>query len=480
MGITSSFTRLYDVDSVTASRRTVAEIRRPGFSFLLEAGVTPRFAHGCESDLSHTIFRFDERSSAWEPFAVKPGEVLIPMTISSDGKELLATVAEQGAPAKLIRQGIAGSERRVLAEDAVGDIGLIERGPFRSGPFAAGTSLGMPTLRYFDPASPMAQLHAALSAQFPGRFVHFRNFSRDGEKLLFSVASDRDPGAFYLFDRATGRASLLFASKPWIEPERMAEQRPIRFAARDGLELHGYLTLPPDRGDRKLPLVLLPHGGPHGVNDDWFFDTDAQFLASRGYAVLQVNIRGSSGRGEKFDALGHRQWGGQMVDDLIDGVRWTLAQGFVDAERICAHGASYGAYAAMMSAIRTPGMFKCAVGYAGLYDLAMIYDEYDAKSSATSYNYTVKVIGRDAAELAATSPTRQADKLTIPVLLVHGADDGVTPRAQVEAMRDALKKVGRPPEWFVVEDEGHGFYAPKNRRAFYEKLEAFLAKHIGE
>jgi dipeptidyl aminopeptidase/acylaminoacyl peptidase len=349
------------------------------------------------------------------------------------------------------------------------------------GPFAAGTSVGVPKLTYIvDPTRSDAALHKTLSAQFPEQYVHFAGVSMDGTRTLFGVSSDRDPGAVYVFDAAGGKAALLYENRPWVKPERMAEQRPINFKARDGTQLHGYLTLPPSRGDSKLPLVLLPHGGPHGIADTWFFNNDAQFLASRGYAVLQINFRGSGGRGPGFEAAGYRKWGGLMIDDLVDGVRWIAAQGTVDEKRICSFGVSFGAYASMMTAIRAPELVKCAVGYAGVYDLPMIYDEPDAKLGGKAYRYYLKALGQDMAELNAYSPTRLADKLAAPVLLVHGGADEVTPPAQAQAMRESLIKAGRPPEWFYVSGEGHGFYAEKNRQAFYEKLEAFLAKHIGK
>ena len=169
-----------------------------------------------------------------------------------------------------------------------------------------------------------------------------------------------------------------------------------------------------------------------------------------------------------------------MIDDLVDGVRWIVAQGAVDEKRICSFGASFGAYAAMMTAIRAPELVKCAVGYSGVYDLPMIYDEADAKEGGKAYRYYLRALGKDMAELSSYSPTRLADKLAAPVLLVHGSADEVTPPAQAQAMREALTKAGRPPEWMYVYGEGHGFYSEKNRQAFYEKLEAFLTKHIGK
>ncbi|MEQ1683296.1 MAG: S9 family peptidase [Burkholderiaceae bacterium] len=480
-GATARTSRLYDIDTVTGGRRTVTEINQPGFRFVVQADGKPRFAYGYDDDAEFAVFKLDEDKREWLPFTNADKGDLRPISISLENTKLLSTLSVRGGPRVLVSEGLDGSDRRTLVAHATGDIDQFEWGPRYQGPFAAGTSVGVPKLSYIvDPARSDAALHKTLSAQFPGQYVEFASVSLDGTRTLFTVKGDRDPGAVYVFDAPSGKAALLYENRPWIKPERMAEQRPVSFKARDGMQLHGYLTLPPNRGDGKLPLVLLPHGGPHGIADEWFFDTDAQFLASRGYAVLQVNFRGSGGRGPAFETAGYRQWGGLMMDDLVDGVRWIAAQGTVDEKRICSFGASFGAYAAMMTAIRAPELVKCAVGYAGVYDLPMIYDEPDAKRGGKAYQYYLKALGQDMAELNAYSPTRLADKLTAPVLLVHGGADEVTPPAQADAMRAALVKAGRPPEWFYVSGEGHGFYAEKNRQAFYEKLEAFLAKHIGK
>ena len=480
-GYTTRTSRLYDINTVSTGRRTVAEFNQADYSFLAQADGTARFAYGYDDNAEAAVYKFDDAKREWLPFSEASKGDLRPISISTDNTTVLASLSTRGGPRALVTQIIDGDHTRtVVAQSPAGNVDIIEWGLFERPPFAAGTAVGAPKLTYFDADRSDAKLHKTLSAQFPGEYVHFVDTTRDGKRTLFGVASDRDPGAFYVFDADTGKAALLFETKPWIQAERMAEQRPISFKSRDGVDLHGYLTLPNERGDGKLPMVLLPHGGPHDVADEWFYDNDAQFLASRGYAVLQVNFRGSGGRGPQFDTAGYRQWGGRMIDDLVDGVRWIVAQGTVDEKRICAYGASFGAYASMMSAIRAPEMFKCAIGYAGLYDLPLIYDERDSKVGGKTYRYFQTVIGQDATQLAAYSPSRQGDKLATPVLLVHGSADETTPPVQFDAMREALVKAGRPPETMYVSGEGHGFYSEKNRGAFYAKLEAFLAKHIGK
>jgi dipeptidyl aminopeptidase/acylaminoacyl peptidase len=298
--------------------------------------------------------------------------------------------------------------------------------------------------------------------------------------LLFGVSSDRDPGSYYLLDRKSMKASLLFSTLETIDPDKMAPRRPVSFRARDGLELHGYLTMPAHAPGTRVPLVLMPHGGPFGVYDDWFYHNDAQFLASRGYAVLQVNFRGSGGRGLDFKEAGYLEWGGKIQDDLVDGVRWAVTQGEVDGKRMCVYGASFGGYSALMLAAREPALFKCAVGYIGVYDLNLLAKPENNRLDDYRAAYLRKTMGADKAVLDKASPVRLAANITVPVLLVHGGKDKRAPVEHAEAMRAALVKAGHPPEWFLAPNEGHGFYDTKNVTEFYQRLETFLAKHIGQ
>ncbi|MEP7295177.1 MAG: S9 family peptidase [Burkholderiales bacterium] len=479
-GVRDGNTLLYDIDAVTAGRRLVAEFAMQDFDFVVQHDGKPRFAYGFDLQADPVVFEFDDARKEWRDSSSTGKGNVTPLAMSPDNSAMIAWVSVDRGPGALVRQDVAGGGRTTLVDDPTGTVDLIEWGPYPRMPFAATTNVGKPKLTYFDAERPEAKLHQALSAQFPGSRVHFINFTRDGGKLLFAVRSDRDPGAYYLFDRSTGKAMLLFAERPWIDPTRMAERAPIHFTASDGVEIHGYLTLPSVPVEGKPPLILLPHGGPHGIADDWFFDTDPQFLASRGYAVLQVNYRGSGGRGPGFERSGYRLWGGRVQEDLIQGVRWLVDQGKVDGARMCTYGGSFGAYAAMMTAIRAPGLFKCVVGYSGVYDLARMYDRDATVLDEKTYNYLVKVIGKDPNELASNSPSRLADKLTMPVFLAHGGKDEITPPEQAKVMREALVKAGRPPEWMYIDGEGHGFFSEQSRADFYGRLEAFLATHLGK
>ena len=393
-------------------------------------------------------------------------------------REFVANYSEKGEPDQLVRENFATGKRTVLFQDPVGSYTGAMFGTSAM-PFAARSAVGLPRVRYFDENGANAVLHKQLSAQFPGQLLNFIDVSDDDKLILFSVRSGRDPGSYYLFDRTTMKADMLFSAMESIDPEQMAERRAISFKARDGLELHGYLTMPARAKDTRLPLVLLPHGGPHGPYDEWFFDEDAQFLASRGYAVLQVNFRGSGGRGVSFEEAGYRQWAGKIMDDLVDATRWAIGQGEVDGNRVCAYGASFGGYASMMLAAREPDLYKCAIGYAGAYDLKLLAKPANNRHDTVRASFYRKYVGDDREELTRNSPIAHAARIKSPVLLVHGGNDKIAPVDHAESMRAALTASGRPPEWFLAPNEGHGFYDTANRTAFYEKLEAFLGRHIG-
>ena len=225
-------------------------------------------------------------------------------------------------------------------------------------------------------------------------------------------------------------------------------------------------------------MVVWVHGGPHGPRDVWGFDAHAQAMASRGYAVLQVNFRGSGGYGERFEHAGYRKWGTEMQDDLTDAVNWVTAQGIADPERMCIYGVSYGGYAALMSAVREPDLYQCTIGYAGVYSLPGFFRWGDVRQSEFGRAYLDRVTPETDAEREAQSPGYNVDKLKIPVMLVHGVKDIRVPIQQYNFLRDRLEAAGIEPEFTVLErDEGHGFYDVEANVELYEKIFKFLDRH---
>lgn len=337
---------------------------------------------------------------------------------------------------------------------------------------------------YFDGMA--SRVHGEVARLFPGRSATIINHSRDDRLYLVRVSSVRDPGTYYLVDLEASKLKPLVKVAPWIDPARMAEVKPVRYAARDGLELTGYLTTPPGRAAEKLPLIVYPHGGPHGVRDYARFDPTVQFLASRGYAVLQVNFRGSGGFGLEFQKAGHREWGQKMQDDLADGVAWAVKEGIADPERVGIYGASYGGYAAMMGLVRHPELYRIGMTFAGVSDLEGMFDEtirsrgWYRRRSRDELRYWEDVIGsrRDVEALRALSPLHNVDAIRVPVFIAHGRMDFVVEYDQATRLHEALKRRGATVDFLGVADDGHGFVLEENRIELLRRMERFLATHM--
>jgi len=332
----------------------------------------------------------------------------------------------------------------------------------------------LPLYDFVQPEHPYARLLKGLGAAFPDRHVRFVNATADAKQAVVLVASDRDPGTYMLADVEKMTVQPIIDRIPWIRPDEMAEVAAFHFKASDGVTIHGYLTRPRTRAAAAPPLVVLPHGGPHGVRDHWAFNSEVQLLASEGFAVLQVNYRGSSGYGRNFTRAGFHKWGDRVVQDIVDATRFVVGKGLADGKRVCSYGGSFGAYAAMQSAILAPDLFRCAVGYAGVYDLTLMPELGDIQNTPLGQGYVRTAVGDDPAELERASPVHNADKLQARVLLIHGSKDERTPIEHAERLRQALSERGRPVEWLVEPNEAHGFYDEAARERMYRRLLDFI------
>jgi dipeptidyl aminopeptidase/acylaminoacyl peptidase len=470
-------TWLYDVDAISGARHLISQIGVKDMSFVMDAQGTPRYAYGYDKNYHFVVYQ--QIRGGWAPLPKTSDDVrFTPATFAANGQHLYGYTSTKSGPSALVQVNPDGSDMQVLAKDDFGSIGYVQWTPGFQ-PFAASAETGTPSPIIIDGKEHLAALYAGLSKKFPDDFIDFTSFSEDGSSFVFLVSSDRNPGDYYLFDTQRNTIRKLFSVNEGLDHSKLGMRTPMRFKASDGTMLEAILTVPAGASMNDLPMVLLPHGGPFDIRDDWFYDRDAQFLASRGYLVLQVNYRGSGGRGPGFMKSGYGQWGTRIQQDLIDGVKWAEAQHFADPKRVCVYGASFGGYSAMMTVIRAPGLFKCAVGYAGIYDLAMMYDKGDIRDGTSGINYLKEAIGTDPAVLAANSPDKLADKIDVPVLLIHGEDDRRAPFAQAKAMRAALDSAHKPYEWLTKPGEGHGFYNEQNNVDMYNHLQAFLAKYIG-
>ena len=269
------------------------------------------------------------------------------------------------------------------------------------------------------------------------------------------------------------------SKRKWLDPELMAHTDSMTFETRDGATIHGYVTLPKGK-DKNVPLVVLPHGGPHGVRDYWGFDWEVQLLAHHGYGVLQVNYRGSGGFGLDFEESGHGKWGTMMQDDLTDATKVLIDSGVADSSRVCIYGQSYGGYAALMGAVREPELYRCVIGSMGVYDLPMMFKEGDIADRESGLAYLRQALGEDQEDLQSRSPAYNADKIKAEVLLIHGVRDERAPIEQAESLQKALKQAGVPYQWLEIGNEAHGYYDEQNRLTVYRKVLAFLDANIGK
>lgn len=331
-------------------------------------------------------------------------------------------------------------------------------------------------IHWFDANSRKRQ--EQIDRALPDAMNHIVSTSRSGDRMIVASTAAHDPGMYFLFNTKTRELNPLIRPYGALEGKVLAPVRHVRYRARDGLSVPAYLTLPVGRPAKGLPLIVMPHGGPF-ARDKWEYDPWVQFLANRGYAVLQPNFRGSTGYGKAYVEAGHSQWGRKMQDDIDDGVAWLVSQGQVDGRRVCIMGASYGGYAAMWAAARNPGLYRCAISFAGISDVeAMLaYDRRLFVARRYYRDWRDQVRGPGELDLDSVSPIAAAPAISVPLLLAHGKLDDNVPATQSEKLAEALRKAGKPHELVIYPDEGHSFGKVENSVDFLKRVEAFLRKH---
>lgn len=332
---------------------------------------------------------------------------------------------------------------------------------------------------WFSPR--MAAIHADIRSQLPGWSVRINSRSRDDSRMAVLASAPDHSGRYFLYEPATKKLQYFSYTYPDLDEYDLAKVTPVTYKARDGLEIPAYLTLPPGVTNppaRPLPAVVMPHGGPE-ARDYGGFEPDVQMLANRGYAVLQMNFRGSAGYGSEFKEAGRKEWGEAMQDDVTDGTRWLIEAGVADPARICVVGGSYGGYAALMGVVKEPSLYRCAVSVNGVTDLPdLIYNRLNFVGGRSSTARRIGHIWSDRKKLASNSPARRAKDVGAPVLLVHGSNDRVVPVAQSRKMADALKSAGKPYRYVELKDEEHWLTQGPTRMQYFQELESFLAQQL--
>ncbi|BCN22946.1 S9 family peptidase [Vibrio alfacsensis] len=467
--------------NVYNGRRSKITTSPVGFSrFLTDHNGEVRFVSGLNSkNKVELYYRVNEQWRSSDKIqSLKSFKEFYPISFGSNQDSVYAAVSYKGEPRAVHHLNLKTGESTKVASDASVDPKNYWLDPDSKQLYAVEFESDYPTYAFVDPKNKRSEYLQQILTSLPGHQVRLVSETDAGDAYVIMAFNDRNPGDYYLFTTQPKEIRYLFSAREWLDPAKMAEVKPVEFTSRDGKRITGYLTLPPNAEPKKLPLIVNPHGGPHGPRDWWEFREENQFLASHGYAVLQVNFRGSGGFGKQFEEAGYRKWGTNIQYDIIDATKHIISEGIADKQRVCISGGSFGGYSALKSASIAPDLFQCAVGTAGVYDLELMFKEGDVPDSKMGLSYLTEVLGEDPKILKAMSPTHNADKLKSAILLVHGGKDQRAPIEQFNAMTKALDNIKYPYEAFVLDDEGHGFYKDEHRAKYYAHVLNFFDKHL--
>jgi dipeptidyl aminopeptidase/acylaminoacyl peptidase len=470
---------IYHLDLTTGE--LTKRVSNPGFmAWIVDTKLQPRGALTMTPDGGFVLLVGETGDGDWKPVMQIPAEDALSTDVvgfTLDGKSLYLISSADANAGRLVKLELESGAKEVLAEDPIYDVGGAMLHPDTR-------ELQMvfyvkDRLEYLVMDESIRTDVESIRALHPGDFG-FQGRDHADKTWLVAFTADDGPVPFYAWDRDAKKATFLFEHQPALSQYTLAKMEPFSFKARDGLEVHGYVTAPPDVERRGLPTVLDVHGGPWG-RDTWGFNPEAQWLANRGYLCVQVNFRGSTGYGKQFVNAGDKQWAAAMHDDLVDAVRHVVDQGWADESRVAIYGGSYGGYAALVGATFTPDVFKCAIDLCGPSSIKTLIESippYWAPQVALFHNR----VGNPETEeefLWSRSPLSRVDQITIPVFVAQGANDPRVKQAEAEQIVAAMKEKGIAHEYMLVADEGHGFVKPGNRLAFYAAAERFLAEHLG-
>lgn len=417
-------------------------------------------------------------TSPWRDWmTISPLETGAILGFSADNHSLYALTSIDSNTARLLKVNLETGEKSVMTEDSEYDLGGIVLHPTTYALQAAEVEREKNEWIPFDPQ--IKEDFSYLSDRFKGPFMLASRDLADQNWIVVSQ-SDQRPSHYYLYRRPGKKLEFLFSTKPSLERYQLSPMKPIKFQARDGMMLHGYLTLPSGVEPRNLPTVLLVHGGPW-ARDSWGLSPTVQWLANRGYAVLQINFRGSTGFGKAYLNAGNKEWAGTMHNDLIDGKGWMVKNGYANPDKVAIMGGSYGGYATLVGLTFTPEAFCCGIDIVGPSNLVTLLQTFPPywKPMKAKMDIRVGSLEKDKEDLIARSPLFKVDQITKPLLIGQGANDPRVKQAESDQIVEAMRKKNIPVEYLLFTDEGHGFVRPENRMKFNAAAEAFLAKHLG-
>ena len=484
-----ALTRLVKLNIYNGRTVSLASSPFKNASLMVDPDGELRLAYGSDIDDEEAWKVFLRQGESWKLLS-KTDEYkgrLIPQAFVLNEEAIIIKDNIETDTEALYHFNLESGKKTLLYKHPYVDVGDLEmdyvKGTDNTKAYLAGVWVE-PDYKTFIPLSDESEhnrMLLALQAQFPEHVVEITSETSakdlDRELAVVSVWSDKLPGMYLLFDKTNKKLSRIRQAHSFIDSNKMRPMEPYKITVRDGKTIYGYLTRP--EGEGPFPLIMHPHGGPYGPRDRWGFNEEVQMLASRGYAVLQVNFRGSGGYGKDFMYSAFQQWAGEMQDDLTDSVRLAIDSGITEEGRVCIYGASYGGYSALMSAVKEPDLYACTAGYVGVYDLELMTKKGDIQRRDEGLDYVKEAICDTPASCKAGSPITYLDRLKADVMIIHGKDDQRVPFAHAEVLRDELDKRDIDYEWLVKAKEGHGFVNVDNREELYKKLLAFFDRNIG-
>ncbi len=471
---------VYHLDLTTGELKEVA--KNPGTiaGWLSDADFKVRGAYASTPTGGFELLIRTQEDAPWDTVLTIDSENALtsgPVSFTRDGQALYLLDSRNVNAGRLVKFDLATRKIEVIAEDPQYDVDNVMVNPDTYEIQAVAFAKDREEWKVLDKA--IAKDFTRIAGLDRGDFVIYDRDNAD-RIWLVGFSADNCPASYYAYDRVSKEGTFLFYSRPELKKYTLATMEPISFTSRDGLTIHAYLTLPPGKEKRNLPLVLNVHGGPW-ARDTWGFDSEAQWLANRGYACLQVNYRGSTGYGKAFVNAADREWGGKMHDDLVDAVNWAVKEGIADPQKVAIYGGSYGGYAALVGATFTPDLFCCAVDIVGPSNLLSFIQTVPPYWSTllTIFHQRIGDPAVDEEFLKSRSPLFKVDQIKIPMLIAQGANDPRVNQAESEQIVAAMKEKGLYHEYMLFPDEGHGFAKPENRLKFYGAAEKFLAKYLG-
>ncbi len=470
---------VYLLNTTTNTMKMVAENPGNVTGWVTDHEGKIRAAVTTDGVTSSVLYRETEKAPWKNVITTSFKETVNPVTFTFDNKNLFALSNVGRDKTALVElDPTTGKEIKLIYENPEVDIDGFDYSKKRKVITEINYQTDKPKREIVDEKtkSIIGKIQQQLSSEY-SFFIARKN--KEEDKLLVFVSSDRYFGGYYYYDVKADKFSKLADFKPWLEEENMAKMQPITYTSRDGLTIHGYLTLPKGSEGKNLPVVVNPHGGPW-ARDSWGFNPEIQFLANRGYAVLQMNFRGSTGYGRKFWESSFKQWGQTMQDDITDGVKWLVKEGIADSTRVAIYGGSYGGYATLSGITKTPELYACAVDYVGVANM------FTFMNSIPPYwepyrKMMYEMVGdpkADSVMMANVSPVNHVDKIRCPLLVAQGANDPRVNKAESDQVVEALRKKGLTVEYIVKDNEGHGFYNEENKFEFYGAMEKFFEQHL--